>query len=262
MFELPLFLLTIKSVAGPFTVQNGVIQAGSPNTLLLQNTVADGATAIGTNINSVNNLANATAKLLSIQNAGVEKLNLNANGNLITLGGLGIGGNSPGGLGLQASGSTLQINSGGLIQLRNSNNGTNFFQGGVAGVTSITSDVADGAAAVSVSIDSVNAFANATAKILSVRTGGVEKRAIDLNGKDIIPTAGGAAIVGTLTLNGATAVVVSTTAVTANSKIFLSRHTLGGTMAHFSVTNITAGTSFAVTGVAGDTSTVDWMLVN
>ena len=75
------------------------------------------------------------------------------------------------------------------------------------------------------------------------------------------PVVGGSAVVGTLTLAGATPVVVNTTGVVTTSKIFLSRNTNGGTPANFSITAQSAG-SFSVTGTAGDTSTVNWLVVN
>jgi hypothetical protein len=83
-----------------------------------------------------------------------------------------------------------------------------------------------------------------------------------LNVPAVIGLAAGNAIAGRLTLNGATAVTVSTTAVTANSLIFLSRNQTGGTAGFFQVTAQTAGTSFQVTGVALDTSTVNWLIIN
>lgn len=82
------------------------------------------------------------------------------------------------------------------------------------------------------------------------------------SGKLNVPATGANAIAGTLTLTNAVAVVVSTTAVTASSLIFLSRRTLGGTMGHFSITATSAGASFSVTGSAGDTSTVNWLIIN
>lgn len=72
---------------------------------------------------------------------------------------------------------------------------------------------------------------------------------------------GANACMGTLTLNGATPVVVNTTAVTANSRIFLTTNAPGGVPAFYWVSARTAGTSFSVTGTAGDTSTVAWMIV-
>jgi hypothetical protein len=77
-----------------------------------------------------------------------------------------------------------------------------------------------------------------------------------------VPTAGGAATMGRVALNGTTEVTVSTTAVTANSNIFITANVIGGTplgVAYVSSRN--AGTSFGIKGAATDTSTVAWLLV-
>lgn len=81
--------------------------------------------------------------------------------------------------------------------------------------------------------------------------------------KLVVPAAGGAAdTAGTATLVAGT-VTVSTTAVTASSKIFLSRNTPGGVQGNLSQGTIVAGTSFVINSAnAGDTSTVNWFLVN
>lgn len=77
-----------------------------------------------------------------------------------------------------------------------------------------------------------------------------------------IKSGGGAATVGTLTLNGATPVVVSTTAVTATSLIFLTVQSTGGTPAGIAwVSSRSAGVSFSVTGIVTDTSVVGWQIV-
>lgn len=70
------------------------------------------------------------------------------------------------------------------------------------------------------------------------------------------------ATMGTGTLNGTTAVVVSTTKVTATSRIFLSIQAPGGTPSGtIYVSARTAGTSFSVKSAAADTSTFAWMIV-
>lgn len=67
---------------------------------------------------------------------------------------------------------------------------------------------------------------------------------------------------GTGTLNGATEVTISTTAVTANSRIFLTVQAPGGTPAGIAyVSSRIAGTSFGVKGIALDTSDFAWLLV-
>lgn len=72
---------------------------------------------------------------------------------------------------------------------------------------------------------------------------------------------GANARMGTLTLNGATPVVTANTSITATTRIFLTAQTAGGTPGHFWVSARAAGTSFSVTGTAGDTSTVAYLLV-
>lgn len=65
---------------------------------------------------------------------------------------------------------------------------------------------------------------------------------------------------GTATLVAGT-VTIANTSVTANTRIFLSRTTTGGTAGHLSSTRI-ANTSFTINSSSGtDTSTVDWLLV-
>lgn len=68
---------------------------------------------------------------------------------------------------------------------------------------------------------------------------------------------------GTATLNSTTAVTIATTAVTANSRIFLTiQSPAGSTIGSPYVSARTAGTSFQIksTGTS-DTSTVAWMIV-
>ena len=80
-------------------------------------------------------------------------------------------------------------------------------------------------------------------------------------GKGLQVKEGTNARMGVLTLNGATPVVVSNTSVTANTRIFLTANASGGTPAHFWVSARSAGASFSVTGTAGDTSVVAWLLI-
>jgi hypothetical protein len=85
---------------------------------------------------------------------------------------------------------------------------------------------------------------------------------IGLAGKGLSVKGGTNAKVGTATLNGTTAVTVSTTAVTANSRIFLTILTPAGTPATPYVSAVTAGTSFQIKSTgASDTSVVSWFIV-
>lgn len=83
---------------------------------------------------------------------------------------------------------------------------------------------------------------------------------ISTAGKGLQVKGGTNAKAGSATLVGGT-VTVANTSVTANSEIFLSRSTTGGTAGTLSYTK-TAGTSFTITSSSGsDTSSVNWMIV-
>lgn len=75
------------------------------------------------------------------------------------------------------------------------------------------------------------------------------------------PLSAGSAVVGTLTLNQITGVVVNSTAVKTTSIIILSRNVSVGTPGHFSITSQING-QFIVTGSLLDTSTINWLVVN
>ena len=83
------------------------------------------------------------------------------------------------------------------------------------------------------------------------------------DGDNLQVAEGSNAKMGTATLNGTTAVVVSTTAVAANSRIFLTIQAPGGTPASPYVSARSAGTSFSIKSTgASDTSTVAWLIVD
>lgn len=69
---------------------------------------------------------------------------------------------------------------------------------------------------------------------------------------------------GTVTLNGASAVTVANTAVTANSLIIFTLKTVGGTVSPNApnVKTITPGTGFTVAGTASDTSTYNYRIIS
>jgi hypothetical protein len=68
--------------------------------------------------------------------------------------------------------------------------------------------------------------------------------------------------VGTFTANGATAVTVANTGVTANSMIIVTLKTVGGTVGAIpAVQTITAGTGFTVNCTASDTSVYNYMII-
>lgn len=56
--------------------------------------------------------------------------------------------------------------------------------------------------------------------------------------------------------------VVSNTSVTADTRIFLSHASSGGTLGHLHISARSAGVSFTITSSSGtDTSTVNWLLI-
>jgi hypothetical protein len=66
---------------------------------------------------------------------------------------------------------------------------------------------------------------------------------------------------GLATLVGGT-ITVSNTSVTANTRIFTSRQTAGGTLGHLSIGTVTPATSFVINSSSGsDTSVVAWLLI-
>ena len=69
-------------------------------------------------------------------------------------------------------------------------------------------------------------------------------------------------ITGTFTLTEATPVVVAQTGLTADKAIVLTTKTPAGTPGWYGVTARTNGTGFSVTGTAGDTSVVQYLLVD
>ena len=102
--------------------------------------VTDGASAVGVEIDTANALADAGAKLLRVLNGAVEKFYLDKDGN---------------------------VQGGGL------------FQALAAVGATLKGNVADGATAVGVILDNVNALADDESRPLSVRNAGVEVFALD-----------------------------------------------------------------------------------
>ncbi len=79
-----------------------------------------------------------------------------------------------------------------------------------------------------------------------------------------IGTTGPSDIVGTATLSSGTATVL-TTKITTNSKVFITRNTISGSLGFLSAPSafIVAGTSFVINSSSGsDNSTVNWFIIN
>lgn len=67
---------------------------------------------------------------------------------------------------------------------------------------------------------------------------------------------------GTYTLNGTTPVVVANRLVTPNTIIGRTLKTIGGTPGTSTITSITPGVGFTVTGSSGDTSTHNYVILS
>lgn len=134
---------------------------------------------------------------------------------------------------------------------------------GVTGATTLSSTLASGALTVTGAASASTTLTAGTG--ITATTGNITATngdvVISTAGKGLNVKTGSNARIGTLTLNGATPVVVNTTAVTADSAIFLTVKTVGGTPAFSWVSARTAATSFSVTGTAGDTSVLQWFIV-
>ena len=108
------------------------------------------------------------------------------------------------------------------------------------------------------------AVGNGAQNYIDCQVAGTSKFTIGRSGKIVVPTAGGAAVAGAGTLSGGTA-TISTTAVTANSLIFVT-DTGGGVLANIGSLYISAksaGTSFTVTSTnVLDSSTFSFFIIN
>jgi len=128
---------------------------------------------------------------------------------------------------------------------------------GGTGVVATTGNVSATAGAVNAGTSMTATLGNITATNGNLVMG-------TLGNKLVIP-AGTNASIGTSVAMTTGSVTISTTAVTAASKIFLTRNTVGGTLGNLSVpsASIVANTSFVINSDSGtDTSTVNWLIIN
>jgi hypothetical protein len=237
----PIARLDVKSSGVVFHAQTG----GSSSLIYVvggQAYFSDGGsnvinmtTAGGTEINKNNA---STVHIHTGNAAGVGLLNIGSLTSYFS-GNVGIGTSSP-------SAKTHIIST--TEQLRLGYDTSNYFSTTI-GSTGITTFDAVGSASSFVFSDPVTINGNLT---------------LGTAGNKINITEGTNATVGVATLVAGT-VTVNTTAVTANSRIFLTRQTTAGTLGtSVDVTARTAGTSFTITsnGSVLDTSTVAWLIIN
>lgn len=149
-----------QSVDGVKTFLQALLVAGA-----IKGTAADGSTAVGIVLDTVNELATSGAKLLSVRRAGVEKFSVNNDG---------------------------WIRSGGWV-------GAQLFTGlgfdliryGSNGSTNIGSETVDGAGAIAVKIGSGRPLSAVGAKLASFQNAGAQRSTVDKDGAYEVPTAGG-----------------------------------------------------------------------
>lgn len=126
---------------------NSFIQITDNSTQLIKSSIADGASSVGTSIDTTNTLANATSKILKLSQGGTERFSLTG----------------PGNVNLTVN-ATLQL----LAQAA-----TN-----TVGLT-IKPNAADGATTVNLAIDDGTACVTSGCRLLSLREGGSEKLYFD-----------------------------------------------------------------------------------
>ena len=73
---------------------------------------------------------------------------------------------------------------------------------------------------------------------------------------------GSNAYMGTVAVNGTNPITVATTALSANSRIFMTINVPGGTPGSPYVFSQSAATNFVIKSQASDTSTVAWLIIN
>jgi len=123
----------------------------------LTSSIADGAAAVATVIDTTVALANATSKLLSIRNSTVEKLSVDYAGVLTCAA-----------IATTGGGNSIYAGSGGGIFV-----GSKLLR--AAGLVAVEGTPTEGATAVAAVLNSATALSTAGAKIVSIRNAGVEK---------------------------------------------------------------------------------------
>lgn len=151
-------------------LNNANMSGGSVTSSQLFSSVADGSSAVGFTLDTLNTFSTGGAKLVSYQNNGTEKASIDKDGGASFSGSVGVTGDliissflKPFGTGILGSNSPLRI----------------------------TSQVSDGSTAVSVVLDTNSAFSTAGGKIVSFRNNGTEKAGLDKDGNLTITTGGG-----------------------------------------------------------------------
>jgi hypothetical protein len=144
--------------------------AGADASLFLNAGVADGPTAVGATVDTVNAFTNASAKIFRLRTGGSEKAYFNKDGYLYTGFIVGFSNNN----------ATIDVGTGGS---RTKIAYSNSFAQVDAGRTYLRGGTADSAGVVANSIDTFNALTHTDAQLLGIYNGGVLKAWINPDGK-------------------------------------------------------------------------------
>lgn len=246
-------------------------QTGTFATVL--GTAADGATAIGVKVGNTTALANAAAKVVQWyrDNLTTAVCNIRRDGSISPLVGvLGQATDGAGAIGVKIGNVNALANAAArVVQFYRDDfaNEVAYLRrdGSFAPLVGLLAQTADGAGAIGIKIGCSNPLTAADGKIVAFYSNDMttERAAVFADGRLSMLT-GAAGVAGTATLVAGT-VTVATTAVKAGTLIFLSRNTVGGVLGNLSapVASIVANTSFVINSDnAGDTSTVNWWIIN
>jgi hypothetical protein len=264
---------TTGGVLYAYKIQASISNTGTPLTIL--GYVADGGAAVNIITDTAVAFSTAGAKLISVRNNNVEKAYFDKDGGL-TVSGVASGSNAillSAGQRLNFGSSYFFETSGAISASSSITSGGNFilgaggiFYANTSNTANLTGQIANGASAVAVAFNNTVTLSTVGAKLVTFNNNGTEKLAVGKNGQFVAPTGNADSVVGTATLGGGTGTVtVSTTAVSASSKIFVSCATPAGVQGVLSAPpgSIVAATSFVINSSnAADTSTVNWWVIN
>lgn len=156
------------------TLKTDFIETKTAGALTVKSTVADSGSAVAHVLDTSNSLITSGAKLLSVSNAGVEKVSIEANGRIRTAHDLHL---PSGELFINAAQGIAEELSGFRV----------FYVGNALSPTRVDGPMDDGASAVAVTLSSRAAYTTPGAKLVSVINhligGPVEKFAVDYAGR-------------------------------------------------------------------------------
>lgn len=229
------------------------ISSATAASLVIKSAVADGASAVGLVVDTVNALVTVGAKIASIRNGGVEQLYIGLDGSVVPATGepsLGASG---------AAWAALWVSDINLGDALLDDTGAQRMTIDSASPSIYLGGPADGATAVAHRFKSLSTYAAVGARLVSYQNNSTEKWAVHKDGKTIQPYANSAGTPGAVTNNnptgraaiasGASSCVVTNSTVTATSVVKVQIETSGVGVSNLSV--VAAAGSFTVTALNG-----------